>query len=337
MSSLSVLSLRDIILKSIVEKNIEKSFVLENLCNAYGKKWLIDFLGRLSPKDLDDLLEDKEFYQCHDFCERIKSADFTKISYEVFAISIKYYDTGILKKRLLMKGKRLPPSIVWAIVEKMSDGLRKKFLRDNYVISRDDLIRLSEGKVGYRALRRKAISQNRKSINERFPFLSKKRRIEFSNELSNYTPIGQYKKENIVVNINGSEHTATLYAITMRDYSDPHSIPSDYGYIFIEFDGKYIEVFCKEFDADLDLREENFLRDTQAKLIDGDTETKVFVYYTDSFDDTDELHIHDSTNLRETFKSLVSLDIEFVERRGYRDIDYDDYFMYPYDYHSDDD
>jgi len=295
-----------------------KLFVFNILYVTYGKEWLIKFLSGLSPKDLYDLLEDKEYYDSPDFCKRIMSNDFTKISYEMFALWSKYYDTGILATRFSRKGTKFSPQRVWAIVKNLSDGLKKKFLRDNFVIYGKDLILLSEGKVGYRALRRKAISRKRKSINERFPFLPGNRRIELSNELSNCIPIGQYKKETIV-NINGSEHTATLHVFTFSNHSDIDSY--DYGYIFIIFGGRYIEVLCREFDVDLDLRDETLLGDTQAKLIDGDTETKVFVYYTDENGDTDELHIPDSTNLKETFDDIVSIKVQFEKLPGFIDDD----------------
>lgn len=332
--ALSVPSLQDIILRKIVKD--QKSNVLEILCEEYGEEWVIDFLRTLDQKDLRDLLADENWYDSVDFCKRIKSTDFTKISYEVFALSIKYYDIGILKKRLLMTGKRLPPSIVYAIHCNMTPPVREMFLRDNYDISLNDLIRLSQGKVDYTALRTKALSQNRKSINERFPFLSENRLIDFSNKLSKCIPIKECKKENIDVNIDGSKHISTLYAVTMRDHRDneAYSIPYDYGYIFIVFDGKYIEVFCKGFDSSFDLlHKETFLCNTRSKFIDGDTETEVFVYSNDDLDGPGELYIHDSTNLSKTFENLVSIEVQFNERHGYGD--YDDYFMHPYDYDSD--
>ena len=333
------LSLRDTILNTIIEGKKSESFVIQILYDEYGKKWLLDFLGQLSPKDLNDLLEHKEWYDSfdfckndfckNDFCKRIQSVDFTKISYEVFAISIKYHCTGILEKLLLITGKRLKPSIVYAIHNNMTPNLRRKFLQDNFDISVKDLIRLAEGKVGYRALRRKAITQHLKSISKIFPFLPKKRRTELSTELSKYIIIRQYKKTDITVNINGSSYTATLYAITMRDISDPNSIPSDYGYIFIEFHEKYIEIICREIRDYEGYSVEGALGDSRAKLIDGCNRTPVFVYsiYEDydpeNFDRPDKLYIPKSTNLQGTFENLVSIDVEFEKRRGYRDSDFD--------------
>lgn len=328
----SIPSLSEIILWNIVIDKILPSTTLDILCDKYHVQSIIKFLKKLHPTDLHDLLKDNHWYNSIDFCKSIRSIDFGKISYQKFAISFKFQQTGILAKRLYKTHESLDPQFVYDIYMNMTDDLRNMFLCDSFDVSDHDLRKLSEGKIEYGSIRTKEIDKIQKFVHENTPsIISEQKRNELVKELMTNQCLAYYSKT-ITVHIDFSENSAMLYGITLRkNDNDPNSIPTDVGIIFIEFNKKYIEIFCKEICDYEGFNVDGALCNSQAKLIDENTTTTpVFVYsvYEDfdpeSFFEPRQLHIPKSTDIEAIFKTLVAVEVKFEKPCYYYDDSYPD-------------